>query len=70
MVVAITEDLTVEAVLEMSEEKRAVLVKHFGAGVTLPGQTWAQETLADASRIRGVDTQRLLDDLNGVPQAR
>lgn len=61
--VEITSDLTVETVLEMSPAVKEVLVHHFGAGVTMPGQTWTSEPLGRAAAIRGVDLQLLLDDL-------
>lgn len=59
----ITPDLTIETVLEMSPAVKEVLVHHFGAGVTMPGQTWTNEPLSRAAVIRGVDLHALLEDL-------
>lgn len=61
--IEITPDTTVEALLEDLPSARAVLVKYFGAGVTMPGQTWTRESLAQACLIRGVNEQKLLSDL-------
>jgi hypothetical protein len=67
----ITADLTVDTVLELSRKTRELLVKHFGAGVTAPGQTWTHEPLSKACLIRGVNVKKLLADLNAhVPKRR
>lgn len=59
----ITPEMTVEAVLEDVPGGKEVLVKHFGAGVTMPGQTWTAEPLSQACAIRGVDLAKVLRDL-------
>lgn len=54
---------TVETILEDLPAARDTLVRHFGAGVTMPGQTWTSEPLSRACLIRGVDEKALLADL-------
>ena len=61
--IEITPDTTVEAILEDVPAASAVLVKYFGAGVTMPGQTWTRESLSRACLIRGVDEQKLVAEL-------
>ncbi len=60
---SITSDMTPEAILEAFPKAEAVLVKHFGAGVTMPGQTWLSEPLSRVCLMRGVDEKRLVSDL-------
>lgn len=62
----ITGDTTIEAILEERPASRDVLVKHFGAGVTMPGQTWTTEPLSRACSIRGVNLKELLQELQGL----
>lgn len=64
----ITSDTSVEAILEDLPGAEAVLVKHFGAGVKAPGQTWMRESLSRACLIRGVDEQKVLADLRKLPR--
>lgn len=59
----VTPDMTLEAILEDVPGAKEILVKHFGAGIASPGQTWMSEPLAKACAIRGVDAQGLLKDL-------
>lgn len=61
--IEITPDTTVEALLEDLPSASAVLVKHFGAGVTMPGQTWTRESLSRVCLIRGVDEKKLVAEL-------
>lgn len=61
--IQITPETTIEAILEDVPGGKDVLVKHFGAGVTMPGQTWTTEPLSRACTIRGVDTAKLLKAL-------
>lgn len=61
--IEVTPDTTLEAILESEPKAKEVLVKHFGAGVTMSGQTWMAETLSRACLIRGVDQGKLLKEL-------
>lgn len=63
LVGAVSAEITVDALLEERPYVRAVLVKHFGAGVLTPRNMWAHEPLQTACRIRGVDLAELLADL-------
>lgn len=65
----ITDATTIEAILEELPAARDVLVKYFGAGVTMPGQTWAAAPLSHACGIRGVNLQELLRDLQALPNS-
>lgn len=60
---AITPETTIETILEDVPDATPVLVKHFGAGVTMPGQTWTSESLSRTCQIRGVNEAKLLRDL-------
>lgn len=61
--IVITGDTPLEAILEDLPAARDVLVTYFGAGVTMPGQTWTREPLSRACAMRGVDAEALLRDL-------
>lgn len=61
--IVITSDTPLEAILEDLPAARDVLVTYFGAGVTMPGQTWTREPLFRACAMRGVDAEALLRDL-------
>lgn len=63
---SITSDMTLDALLEERPFVRAVLVKHFGAGILTPRNMWAHEPLQTACRIRGVDLAELLADLTAA----
>lgn len=63
---SVTPDMTLEAILEDVPGALEILVKHFGAGASLPGQTWMSEPLAKACAIRGVDEGALLKDLRAL----
>lgn len=60
---SITSDMTPEAILEAFPKAEAVLVKHFGAGLTMPGQTWMAEPLSRVCLMRGVNEKQLVSDL-------
>lgn len=61
--IVVSEETPVEAILEDAPEARDILVKYFGAGVTMPGQTWTVEPLVRACAVRGVDCQKVLEEL-------
>lgn len=61
--ISITGDTPLEAILEDLPAARDVLLTYFGAGVTMPGQTWTREPLRRACAMRGVDAEALLRDL-------
>jgi len=62
----VTGDTTIETILEELPAARDILVKHFGAGVTMPGQTWTMEPVSKACSIRGVHLQQLLQELQNL----
>lgn len=66
---AITDATTVETILEDCPAGKDVLVKHFGAGVTLPGRTWTAEPLLKACSIRGVSCAQVLQDLHTLAES-
>ncbi len=61
--IQITEETTIEALLEDVPKSREILIKHFGVGVTMPGETWTHEPLTRACMIRGADAAKLLREL-------
>lgn len=61
--IEITKETTIEALLEDAPKSKDILVKHFGAGVTMPGETWTHEPLSRACMIRGADLAKLLKEL-------
>lgn len=66
--VNISGETTLEALLEDVPQARETLVKYFGPGVLMPGQTWMSEPISHACVIRGVDEHTFLRDLRKALQ--